>query len=124
MKKISLSSIAFSTFTVIFILSSLPLINALGSGTTLVVRLYRHHLRHRLKQENFTITTMSLFCTRILLLVIHVCATMVNVGNVSCWRMNKGFVLQSRFGQFSSITSRFVFTCGILKKNDYGSVDF
>jgi len=52
----------------------------------------------------------------------HVCATMVNAGNVSCWRMNKGFVLPSGFDQFSSIASGFGFSCGILKKNDSGSV--
>ncbi|KAL5101859.1 hypothetical protein RYX36_006186, partial [Vicia faba] len=52
----------------------------------------------------------------------HVCATVVNLGTVSCWRINKAFVLPSGFDRFSSITSGFGFSCGILKGNDSGSV--
>ncbi|XP_004490995.1 putative serine/threonine-protein kinase-like protein CCR3 [Cicer arietinum] len=52
----------------------------------------------------------------------HVCATVVGVGTVSCWRINKGFVFPSGYDQFSSITSGFGFSCGILKNNPSGLV--
>ncbi|XP_058744877.1 putative serine/threonine-protein kinase-like protein CCR3 [Vicia villosa] len=178
MKTNSLSSVIFSSLTLLFLLSSTPTSNALGSGTTLAVVdstatvcgivsanqsrnivCYRHgRLIPAIPDVSFssisggknyfcgiisgnysilcwdTVSSNTTFQRRRLYyngtvlyenLSVgdsHVCATVVNLGTVSCWRINKGFVLPSGFDQFSLITSGFGFSCGILKGNDSGSV--
>ncbi|KAK7281144.1 hypothetical protein RIF29_08868 [Crotalaria pallida] len=48
----------------------------------------------------------------------HVCATVANSGTVECWRINnETFELPSGSENFSSISSGYGFSCGILKKN-------
>ncbi|XP_057441792.1 putative serine/threonine-protein kinase-like protein CCR3 [Lotus japonicus] len=47
----------------------------------------------------------------------QVCATVVGVGSVSCWRINEQFNLTSGSERFSSITSGSGFSCGILKSD-------
>ncbi|GAU43808.1 hypothetical protein TSUD_247970 [Trifolium subterraneum] len=178
MKTNSLSSVVFSTFTVVILLFSTPFCNALGSGTTLAVVdstgtvcgvvsaektqnivCYRHgkiisaepevsfssisggkNYFCGIRSGNYsilcwdTVSSNTTFEKRRLYnngtvlyenLAVgdsHVCATVVGVGTVSCWRINKGFILSSGYDQFSSITSGFGFSCGILKKNISGSV--
>jgi serine/threonine protein kinase len=178
MKTNSLSSVVFSTFTVVFLLFSTPFSNALGSGTTLAVVdstgtvcgivsaektqnivCYRHgkiisavpevsfssisggrNYFCGIRSGNYsilcwdTVSSNTTFEKRRLYnngtvlyenLAVgdsHVCATVVGVGTVSCWRINKDFILPSGYDQFSSITSGFGFSCGILKKNVSGSI--
>ena len=45
----------------------------------------------------------------------HVCATVVGVGTVTCWRTSRTFELPPGSLQFSSISSGSGFSCGILK---------
>ncbi|KAK7305878.1 hypothetical protein VNO77_43790 [Canavalia gladiata] len=45
----------------------------------------------------------------------HVCATVVGVGTVQCWRTSDTFVMFSGSDQFDSISSGSGFSCGIVK---------
>ncbi|KAK7311059.1 hypothetical protein RJT34_08945 [Clitoria ternatea] len=47
----------------------------------------------------------------------HVCATVVGVGRVTCWRTSATFQMPSGSDQFASISSGYGFSCGILKNS-------